>query len=61
LREELAQLTGTTLFTVSRILSQWGKLGFVMPRREGVLVRDTRRLELAGEDDLGRNPFFAKA
>ena len=61
LREELAQLTGTTLFTVSRILSQWGRLGFVMPRREGVLVRDTHRLELAGEDDLGRNPLLVKA
>jgi CRP-like cAMP-binding protein len=61
LREELAQLTGTTLFTVSRILSRWGKMGFVMPRREGVLVRDIHRLELAGEDDLVSNPCLVKA
>lgn len=61
LREELAQLTGTTLFTVSRILSRWGKMGFVMPRREGVLVRDTNRLQLAGEDDLESNLYFVKA
>lgn len=61
LREELAQLTGTTLFTVSRILSRWGKMGFVMPRREGVLVRDTNRLQLAGEDDLGSNSCLVEA
>jgi len=51
-REELAQMTGTTLFTISRILSQWGQLGFVLPKRESVLVRDARRLELAG-DEIG--------
>jgi len=49
-REELAQMTGTTLFTISRILSQWGQLGFVLPKRESVLVRDARRLELAGDE-----------
>lgn len=31
-REDLAQLTGTTLFIVSRLLSQWGKMGIVSPR-----------------------------
>jgi CRP-like cAMP-binding protein len=49
-REELAQMTGTTLFTTSRVLSRWGEMGFVSPRRESVLVRDQNRLELAGED-----------
>ena len=39
-RAELAQLTGTTLFTVSRLLSQWTLLGIVSPGRESVLVRD---------------------
>jgi CRP/FNR family transcriptional regulator, nitrogen oxide reductase regulator len=39
-REELAQLTGTTLFTVSRLLSQWEQRGIVSARRETVLVRD---------------------
>ncbi len=47
-REELAQMTGTTLFTISRILSQWSKQNFVASRRESVLLRDTGRLELAG-------------
>jgi len=45
-REELAQLTGTTLFTISRILSKWAELGVVIPRREAVLVRDSERLEM---------------
>jgi len=47
-REELAQMTGTTLFTISRILSQWSKEDFVTSRRESVLLRDPRRLEIAG-------------
>lgn len=47
-REELAQMTGTTLFTISRILSQWSREDFVSSRRESVLLRDPRRLEFAG-------------
>jgi CRP/FNR family transcriptional regulator, nitrogen oxide reductase regulator len=39
-RNELAQLTGTTLFTVSRLLCRWQTLGIVSIRREAVLVRD---------------------
>lgn len=49
-REELAQMTGTTLFTTSRVLSKWGEMGFVLPRRESVLVCDRNRLELVSED-----------
>ena len=37
-REELAQLTGTTLFTVSRLLSNWEQRGIVRTRREGLTV-----------------------
>ncbi len=47
-REELAQMTGTTLFTISRILSQWSREDFVSSRRESVLLRDPKRLEFAG-------------
>jgi CRP-like cAMP-binding protein len=39
-RAELAQLTGTTLFTVSRLLCRWQSLGIVSIRREAVMVRD---------------------
>jgi CRP-like cAMP-binding protein len=44
-REELAQMTGTTLFTISRLLSKWGEEGFVVPRREAVVVLDPRKLK----------------
>jgi CRP-like cAMP-binding protein len=51
-REELAQMTGTTLFTISRLLSKWGEEGFVLPRREAVVIRDPRRLQqLSNEAD----------
>ena len=43
-RAELAQLTGTTLFTVSRLLCHWQSLGMVKIRRGGVQVRDFRAL-----------------
>jgi CRP-like cAMP-binding protein len=44
-REELAQMTGTTLFTISRLLSRWSELGYVIPRREAVIVRNIQMLE----------------
>lgn len=50
-REELAQMTGTTLFTISRILSKWGEEGFVVPRREAVVVCDPARLGRIGNDE----------
>jgi CRP/FNR family transcriptional regulator, nitrogen oxide reductase regulator len=39
-REELAQMTGTTLFTVSRFLSTWEVKGAVTPSRQTVVIRD---------------------
>jgi CRP-like cAMP-binding protein len=51
-REELAQLTGTTLFTVSRLLCQWEGQGIVSNRREAVLVRNLQGLiELSQQGD----------
>jgi CRP-like cAMP-binding protein len=49
-RRDLAQLTGTTLFTVSRLLCQWEDQGIVRPRRQGVLVVNVPALE-----DLSRS------
>ena len=37
-REELAQITGTTLFTVSRMVSEWAKQGVVQSKREVILI-----------------------
>jgi CRP-like cAMP-binding protein len=50
-REELAQMVGTTLFTISRILSKWSEEGFVLARREAVVVCDANRLLLVGDED----------
>jgi CRP-like cAMP-binding protein len=50
-RRELAQLTGTTLFTVSRLLCQWEGQGIVSARREVVMVHDVAALtELSREE-----------
>jgi CRP/FNR family transcriptional regulator, nitrogen oxide reductase regulator len=48
-REELAQLTGTTQFTVSRLLCQWERLGIVGTRRNGVVVRNLQALKELSE------------
>ena len=48
-REELAQLTGTTLFTVSRLLSEWNQRGIVSTRREAVSVNNFQALAELGE------------
>ena len=50
-RHELAQMTGTTLFTVSRLISKWGELGLILPRREAILILDTERLDLISSMD----------
>jgi CRP-like cAMP-binding protein len=38
-RQELAEMTGTTLYTVSRILNQWEDKKFVICSREQVIIR----------------------
>ena len=43
-REELAQLIGTSLFTVSRLLSEWDRQGIVTTQREGVSVDNLKAL-----------------
>lgn len=44
-RQELAEMTGTTLFTVSRLLSGWEDEGIVETGRERVMIRSMERLE----------------
>ena len=45
-RQEIAELTGTTLHTVSRILSAWIDKGIVEGGRQRILVRDMPGLAL---------------
>ena len=53
-RQDLAEMTGTTLFTVSRIFSAWEDEGVVASRRRRVVVRrDDRLAEIAEGEGEG--------
>jgi len=48
-KQDLAEMTGTTLHTVSRILSAWEDAGLVDGGRQKLLVRDPHRLLLIAD------------
>lgn len=48
-REELAQLTGTTLFTVSRLLSEWETRGLLQAQRRRLVLCDLSGLRALAE------------
>ena len=50
-REELAQMTGTTLFTVSRLLSEWKERGVLTAGRECVSVHNIQALREFAENE----------
>jgi CRP-like cAMP-binding protein len=50
-RQEIARMTGTTLFSVSRILSEWGRDNLVLPRRNSVIVPNLKVIERVAEVD----------
>jgi CRP-like cAMP-binding protein len=49
-RQDLAEMTGTTLFTVSRILSKWETAELVISKRERVVIRYPHGLVKIAED-----------
>ena len=49
-RQDLAEMTGTTLYTVSRTLSRWEQLGIVDAWAQRVLVRSPHGLVTIAED-----------
>ena len=49
-RQDLAELTGTTLFTVSRTLKEWERRGILIAGREQVILLNTHALVAIGED-----------
>jgi CRP-like cAMP-binding protein len=49
-REDLAGITGTTLYTVSRILSGWEKRGLIETSRQRILIRSPHGLVIIAED-----------
>jgi CRP/FNR family transcriptional regulator, nitrogen oxide reductase regulator len=46
-RQELADMTGTTIETCIRVMSRWGKDGVLITEKEGFLVLDRATLEAA--------------
>jgi CRP-like cAMP-binding protein len=52
-RQDIAEMTGTTLHTVSRLLAAWGEKGIVRSGRQKVTVVEPLRLSLLAE---GREP-----
>lgn len=49
-RQDLAEMTGTTLYTVSRIVSRWEDEQLVETARERILIRYPHGLTLIAED-----------
>jgi CRP-like cAMP-binding protein len=48
-REDIAQMAGTTLHTVSRVMTGWEAIGLVASSRQKVAIRDPHRLQLLAE------------
>ena len=53
-RQELADMTGTTIETAIRIMSRWGKDDIVRTEKDGFVLLDRRALEEAAEEIGGR-------
>jgi CRP-like cAMP-binding protein len=48
-RQDIAEMTGTTLHTVSRVMSAWEAAGIVESGRQRIVVRDAARLSAIAE------------
>jgi len=49
-RQDLAEMTGTTLYTVSRVLNDWEAQGLVQSQRQRVVICSEHGLVKIGED-----------
>lgn len=49
-RQDLAEMTGTTLYTVSRVLNEWETQGLVKSKRQRVVICSAHGLVTIGED-----------
>ncbi|GLQ78009.1 Crp/Fnr family transcriptional regulator [Mesorhizobium huakuii] len=48
-RQDIAEMTGTTLHTVSRLLSAWEERGIIVSGRQRVTITDAHRLVMLAE------------
>ena len=49
-RQNLAEMTGTTVYTVSRILSRWEQQGLIEAGRQRIIIRQRHGLTTIAED-----------
>ena len=49
-QQDLAEMSGTTIYTVSRMLSEWERRGFVETGRERILIRKPHELVKISEE-----------
>ncbi len=54
-RQDIAQMTGTTLHTVSRILSGWESRGLVESGRQRIVLREPHKLFVLAEQSGGES------
>jgi CRP-like cAMP-binding protein len=52
-RQDIAQMTGTTLHTVSRILSAWEQAGLVESGRQRIVLREPHKILVLAEQTSG--------
>lgn len=57
-RQDIAQMTGTTLHTVSRTLSAWETKGLVESRRQKIVVREPHKLFMLAEENPDASSLF---
>jgi CRP-like cAMP-binding protein len=60
-RQDIAEMTGTTLYTASRIISHWESLGVVEAGRERLLIVQPDRLEAIAEGSPAKSAKPAAA
>ncbi len=58
-RQNISDMTGTTLHTVSRLLSAWEKSGIVRSTRKHIVVTDSHQLVLLGGLQASLRAFSA--
>ncbi|NVN88107.1 MAG: Crp/Fnr family transcriptional regulator [Rhodopseudomonas sp.] len=54
-RQDIAQMTGTTLHTVSRLLSGWEQRGLIESGRQRIVLREPHKLVVLAEQTPGDN------
>ncbi len=55
-RQDIAEMTGTTLFTVSRVFTGWEASGLLSTGRQKILIRDPHRLAVLADGDAAPCP-----